>query len=103
MRATGDPEERADGELTLTAIREELSRIVNERAAEDPHLGCLDGRELYGEADRAELPLPDELRPDTAAHQRVGTRFAELAFGADGLFTDGSRTRIADGTGVSVS
>ncbi|GAA1467947.1 GDSL-type esterase/lipase family protein [Nocardiopsis exhalans] len=100
FRSSGAPEERAAGKLTLTAIREELSRIVNDRAAEDPHLGYLDGRELYGEADRAELPLPDELHPDTATHQRIGTRFAELAFGADGLFADGSRTRIADGTGV---
>lgn len=91
FRATGDPQERAAGKLTLTAIREELSRIVHERAAEDPHLGYLDGRELYGEADYAELPLPDELHPDTAAHHRIGTRFAELAFGPKGLFSSGLR------------
>lgn len=87
FRATGDPEERAAGKLTLTAIREELPRIVRERGAEDPNLGYLDGLDLYGEADYAELPLPDELHPDTAAHHRIGTRFAELAFGDRGLFS----------------
>ena len=78
--ATGDPAERAAGKLTLTAIREELSRIVAQRSADDPHLHHLDGRELYGEADSAELPLPDQLHPDAATHRRMGERFAELAF-----------------------
>ena len=83
--ATGDPAERAAGKLTLTAIREELSRIVAQRAADDPHLHHLDGRELYGEADSAELPLPDQLHPDAATHRRMGERFAELAFTEPGL------------------
>ncbi|WP_017547140.1 GDSL-type esterase/lipase family protein [Nocardiopsis prasina] len=86
FRATGDPKEGASGKLTLSSIREELSRIVRERSAEDPHLSYLDGRDLYGEADHAELPLPDRLHPDTAAHHRIGTRFAELAFGTGGPF-----------------
>ncbi|RCV60710.1 GDSL-type esterase/lipase family protein, partial [Marinitenerispora sediminis] len=64
FRATGDPAERTAGKLTLTVIRDELSRIVAQRAAEDPHLGYLDGRDLYGAADFAELPLPDQLHPD---------------------------------------
>ncbi|WP_244204066.1 GDSL-type esterase/lipase family protein, partial [Streptomyces tricolor] len=85
-RATGDPAERAAGKLTLEAVREELARIVRERAAEDPRLYHLDGRELYGEADFAELPLPDGLHPDTAGHRRIGERFAALAFAADGPF-----------------
>ena len=66
FRATGDPAERAAGKLTLTVIRDELARIVAQRAADDPHLHYLDGRELYGEADFAELPLPDQLHPDAA-------------------------------------
>ena len=41
----------------------------------------LDGRELYGEADAAELPLPDQLHPDPATHLRIGERFARCAFG----------------------
>ncbi|MFF7857443.1 GDSL-type esterase/lipase family protein [Streptomyces sp. NPDC007904] len=83
FRAAGDPAERAAGKLTLTAIRDELCRIVAQRTADDPHLHYLDGRDLYGEADFAELPLPDGLHPDAATHRRVGERFAALAF-ADG-------------------
>lgn len=78
--ATGDPAEVATGKLTLTTIRAELSRIVTERSASDPHLHYLDGRELYGEQDFADLPLQDGLHPDAVAHQRIGNRFAALAF-----------------------
>lgn len=78
--AAGDPAERASGKLTLNVIRDELARIVKQRAAEDPNLHYLDGRELYGETDYAELPLPDELHPNAAAHHRIGERFANLAF-----------------------
>ncbi|MEW1655026.1 SGNH/GDSL hydrolase family protein [Streptomyces sp. NPDC093707] len=84
FRATGDPAERAHGKLTLTVIRDELARIVEQRAAEDPYLHYLDGRDLYGEADSAELPLPDALHPDAATHRRIGERFAGLAFSAHG-------------------
>ncbi|MFE2941992.1 GDSL-type esterase/lipase family protein [Streptomyces sp. NPDC059255] len=84
--ATGDPAERAQGKLTLGVIRDELARIVARRAAEDPHLHHLDGRALYGEADSAELPLPDGLHPDAATHRRIGERFAALAFAPDGPF-----------------
>jgi hypothetical protein len=80
--ATGDPADRT--RLTLTIIRDELSRITAARAAGDPNLYYLDGRELYGEADFAELPLPDQLHPDAAAHRRIGERFAERAFGDGG-------------------
>ncbi|OKI02153.1 lipase [Streptomyces sp. CB02923] len=89
FRATGDPAERAAGKLTLNVIRDELARIVAQRAADDPRLHYLDGRELYGETDHAELPLPDGLHPDAATHRRIGERFAELAFTADGAFADG--------------
>ncbi|MEU0333576.1 GDSL-type esterase/lipase family protein [Streptomyces sp. NPDC006193] len=94
--ATGDPAERAAGKLTLTVVREELSRIVAERSAQDPHLHHLDGRELYGEADAAELPLPDGLHPDAATHRRIGERFAARVF-AEGPFAG----RRAQGTGRS--
>ncbi|MHB9755674.1 GDSL-type esterase/lipase family protein [Streptomyces sp. BYX5S] len=79
--ATGDPAEVAQGKLTLETIRAELARIVAERAADDPHLHYLDGRELYGETDHEELPLSDALHPDAAAHRRIGERFAELGVG----------------------
>ncbi|MFF9157217.1 GDSL-type esterase/lipase family protein [Streptomyces sp. NPDC014846] len=88
FRAAGDPAERAAGKLTLGVIRAELSRIVRERAADDPWLHHLDGRELYGEADFAEVPLPDGLHPDAATHRRIGERFADRAFAADGPFAE---------------
>ncbi|RSN07064.1 lipase [Streptomyces sp. WAC 05977] len=80
FRATGDPAETASGKLTLTVIRDELARIVKERSAADPNLRYLDGLELYGEADHAELPLPDALHPDAVTHRLIGERFARLAF-----------------------
>jgi hypothetical protein len=86
FRAAGDPAERAAGKLTLNVIRAELARVVERRAAEDPHLHHVDGRELYGEADHAELPLPDALHPDAATHRRIGERFAALVFAPGGPF-----------------
>ncbi|WP_459719715.1 SGNH/GDSL hydrolase family protein [Paraburkholderia sp. 2C] len=87
FRATGDPAECKAGKLTLTIIRDELRRVVQQRAANDPHLRYLDGLELYGQADFADLPLPDQLHPDGRAHRRIGERFAKLAFGAGGLLS----------------
>lgn len=86
FKATGDPGEVAAGRLTLNVIRAELARIVEQRAADDPHLYHLDGRELYGEADHAEHPLPDAIHPSPEAHHLIGDRFAERAFGAGGVF-----------------
>ena len=86
FEATGDPAEVRAGKLPLAVIREELGRIVADRAGEDPHLHLLDGRALYGADDYARLPLPDELHPDGAAHALIGTRFGELAFGPGGAF-----------------
>ncbi|MEU3708657.1 GDSL-type esterase/lipase family protein [Streptomyces catenulae] len=91
FKATGSPAERSAGKLTLRVIREELARIVRQRAAGDPRLFLLDGRELYGEADFAELPLPDQLHPDAATHRRMGERFAALAFGPGGAFAGAGR------------
>jgi len=85
FRAAGDPADR-DGKLTLAVIRDELARIVAQRAPQDPNLHYLDGRDLYGPADHDNLPLPDDLHPDAAAHARIGERFAGLAFSADGPF-----------------
>ena len=89
FRATGDPTDPS--RLTLTTIRRELARLCSERATSDPNLHYLDGRELYGEEDAVELPLPDELHPDAATHRRIGERFAERAFGDGGPFADGAQ------------
>lgn len=80
FRATGDPDERAAGKLTLRVIRDALARIVAQRAPRDPALHYLDGLELYGEADSEALPLPDRLHPDAATQQLIGDRFAQRAF-----------------------
>lgn len=80
FQATGHPADVPMGKLTLGVIREELARIVAQRSADDPNLRYLDGRELYGEADNAELPLSDDLHPDGPTHQRIAERFAKLAF-----------------------
>ncbi|GAA2559550.1 SGNH/GDSL hydrolase family protein [Winogradskya consettensis] len=79
--ATGEP---GGGRLTLRMIREELARIVAQRAAHDPNLHYLDGLDLYGEGDP---PLPDRLHPDAATHRLMGERFAKAAFG--GVFAAG--------------
>jgi len=86
--ATGDPADRAAGKLTLRVIRDELARIVAQRAPSDPHLSYLDGLELHGEADP---PLPDRLHPDAATHRQMGERFARLAFANDGPFAGTAR------------
>ncbi|RAO53499.1 hypothetical protein LUPAC06_05369 [Micromonospora saelicesensis] len=86
FKATGDPAERTAGRLTLNIIRDELARIVEQRSADDPNLHYLDGRDLYGAADYAELPLPDEVHPDPAGHRRIAENFARLAFGDGGPF-----------------
>ena len=65
--ATGDPTDRT--RLTLETIRDVLAAVVEARSADDPHLQYLDGRELYGEADAARLPLPDQLHPDAETHR----------------------------------
>jgi hypothetical protein len=85
--STGDPTQTAAGKLTLTVIRDELTRIVRQRTVADPHLHYLDGLDLYSKTDHAERPLPDNLHPDPATHQHIGERFAHLAFGDGGPFT----------------
>lgn len=84
--ATGDPDEIPAGKLTLSVIRAELSRIVTQRALTDPNLHYLDGRTLYGEADNAAHPLPDDLHPDAATHTTMADRFVTHAFSPKGPF-----------------
>ncbi|MEW2390799.1 GDSL-type esterase/lipase family protein [Streptomyces venezuelae] len=84
--AMGDPAERAGGKLTLNVIRDELARIVKQRSADDPNLHHLDGRDLYGPADTADHPLPDDLHPDAETHRLMGERFAAKVFTEGGAF-----------------
>jgi hypothetical protein len=70
----------------MNVIRDALARIVEQRAADDAHLHYLDGRDLYGEKDYAQFPLPDEVHPDPAGHRRIGENFARLVFADGGPF-----------------
>jgi hypothetical protein len=84
--ALGDPREVEAGKLTLRVIREELAAIVARRAETDPAIHYFDGLTLYGEADHAAHPLPDNLHPDGETHRLVGGRFADAVFGSGGTF-----------------
>lgn len=88
FKATGDPAERATGRLTLNVIRDALAHLVEQRAADDPNLHYLDGRDLYGEREYAAHPLPDGIHPDPEGHRRIGENFARHAFAPDGPFAD---------------
>ena len=50
------------------------------------NLHHLDGLELFGAADEDAFPLPDALHPGPDAHELIGRRFADRAFGQDGAF-----------------
>ncbi|MGV4927931.1 hypothetical protein [Streptomyces sp. BHT-5-2] len=65
-------------------MRAELARIVTSRQAHDPHLHCLDGHELLGPDEVADLP--DGVHPSAAAYRRMGKRFAARAFADGGPF-----------------
>lgn len=88
FRAMGNDAERRQGKLTLGVIREQLQKIVQQRAPADANIHYLDGRELYGSEDNARYPLPDELHPEEEAHRLIGERFCALAFRA-GAFVEG--------------
>ncbi|HXC54116.1 MAG TPA: GDSL-type esterase/lipase family protein [Rhizomicrobium sp.] len=67
----------ADGGLSLRRMRELLEQVVAARhKSGDAHIRYLSGLELFGPADRADLP--DELHPNGAGYRRMGTRFARL-------------------------
>lgn len=80
-RAIGDPADIAHGALTLRRTRELVAAVVEARG--DPHLHYLDGLQLFGPDDVADLP--DGLHPNGEGYVRIGERFAALAFGSDGV------------------
>ncbi|WP_431075514.1 GDSL-type esterase/lipase family protein [Microbacterium phyllosphaerae] len=82
--ATGVPGDVAQGRLTLDVIRRELRALV-ERRADDSNLHYLDGTTLYSADDAETYPLPDNLHPDSATHELIGSRFAAHAFGPSGV------------------
>jgi lysophospholipase L1-like esterase len=79
------PVELAVGALTLRRIRELLRQIVESRRSHgDENLHLLEGTELFGDGDVADLP--DGLHPNTAGYQRMGERFHAFAFAPGGPF-----------------
>ena len=76
--AGGSVDDVAAGKLSLRAIRAALAEIVARRATDDPNLHYVDGLTLYGEADAAAMPLPDNLHPGPDVQRLMGERFAEL-------------------------
>jgi GDSL-like Lipase/Acylhydrolase family len=72
--------------LTMAILRARLAEIVRRRARLDPRLAFLDGRELFGPDDVADLP--DGTHPNAAGYRRIGERFAAKAFGPGAAFAD---------------
>lgn len=69
--------------LTLTKIRTAIASLVERRRdLGDENLHHLDGLELFGPADAADLP--DDLHPNAAGYRRMGERFAARAFAPGG-------------------
>lgn len=74
--AGGTVAEVAEGKLSLVATRAIIRSVVERRAASDPHLSYVDGLTLYGRADAATMPLPDNLHPGPDVQRLIGERFA---------------------------
>ncbi len=90
--AVGDPADTQNGKLALEPIRALLTQVIADRA-NDPNLHFLNGLDLYGPGDTGAHPLPDGLHPDAQTHRLIGQRFAETAFGTDGLLRMAASTR----------
>ncbi|GLZ78202.1 lipase [Actinorhabdospora filicis] len=74
--AVGTADDVEAGKLSLRSIREATASIVDRRG--DAHLRYLDGLTLYGPADAAAMPLPDNLHPGPDVQRLIGERFADL-------------------------
>ncbi len=80
------PEPIAATALTARGVRDVIAAIVEaRRAAGDTNLHLLNGLQLFGRDDDADLY--DRLHPNPAGYRRIGERFAALAFGPGGPFT----------------
>ena len=64
-----------DPPLTLRSVREILRDVVASRASDDPAITYLDGLDLFGPHDLAELP--DGLHPTPSGYLRIADRYAE--------------------------
>ncbi|HEX4303966.1 MAG TPA: GDSL-type esterase/lipase family protein [Rhizomicrobium sp.] len=72
------------GGPSLIRMRELVGDVVAVRQKSgDAHIRYLSGLDLFGPADRADLP--DELHPNAAGYRRMGERFHELMLQPDGF------------------
>ncbi|MDJ0334060.1 SGNH/GDSL hydrolase family protein [Salinibacterium sp. G-O1] len=84
FESAGSVDDVAAGKLSLQVIRRELADIVAHRFRHDPHIGYLDGSDLYGTSDNLRQPMPDNLHPADDVNELIAERFAAAAFGANG-------------------
>lgn len=78
-RAIAMPRERhpRDGRLTLRDVRRIIAQVVSDRAATDERLALMDGLTLFGVDDAHHLY--DDLHPDSAGNELIGSRFVATA------------------------
>ena len=74
------------GALTLRRVRELMATVVDERRTDDPHLHLVDGLDLFGPDDVADLH--DGLHPDAAGYRRIADRWHDRIHGHGGPFAD---------------
>ena len=78
--------------LTLRSVRKILQEVVRTRASEDPALFYLDGLDLFGADDIAELP--DGLHPSAAGYLRIAERFGSSPLVAEWIARAGQDARV---------
>lgn len=76
----GDKADIAKGAMTLSASREELRQITDERRKTDKNLFYLNGLLLFGSDDVGKFQLLDGLHPTEALYKEIGRRFSRLVF-----------------------
>jgi GDSL-like Lipase/Acylhydrolase family len=65
--------------LSLERVRQLVDHVVSVRRGEDANVHVVDGLDLFGLGDVDELA--DGFHPTEAGYERLGRRFAEVAFG----------------------
>lgn len=85
-QSAGEARELERGGMSLTVVRDAWRTVLAARD-DDAHLFFLDGRELLPDSEIGDLD--DGLHPNAAAYERMGARFAALAFAAGGFFRAG--------------
>lgn len=88
---SGPPDVFMGPPLTLRSMRQILRDIVQNRAQTDPALFYLDGLDLFGADDIAELP--DGLHPSPTGYLQIAERFAGSPVVSDWISRAGHDTR----------